>query len=774
MSTTAPVPLSALPAPASDLQTDVPIQGMTCAACVRRVEKAVRKVEGVRDVSVNLVSNRATVTFDAAGTTVETIEDAIRAAGYEVPSAGPAIDDGARSATEERAAAMEKAEAAEQRSIRRDFAVAAALSVPLLVLAMSHGAIPGTEGPVGRLLQLLLATPIVFGPGRRFFRLAWAALKHRTSDMNTLVAIGVGAAWLYSTVALFGPGLFPHVAHGAQPHLYFEAGGAIVTFVLLGKLLETRARKRLADAVRGLVSLQPKVARRVRGTTEEDIPVEEIRLRDLLLVKPGERVPTDGEVVRGASAVDESMLTGESMPVEKAPGATVFGGTLNQSGALTFRVNKLGKDTALARIVQAVEQAQGSRAPIARLADVISGIFVPIVLLIALATLAVWLFVSPTSAGLATAVERFVAVLVIACPCALGLATPAAVAVGTGRGAELGILVKGGAALEAASRVNTVLLDKTGTLTTGKPVLTDVVAAPGAGLSEEDLLQLVASAEAHSEHPVAVAVVEGARSRGALPSSADGFRSVVGHGIEARVAGRTVRVGTPAWLTDAGISTSDLEEQADALARMGRTPFFAAVDGRLAGLVAVADRAAPEAHETVRALREMGIDVAMITGDRARTAEAIARELGIDRVVAEVQPEDKARVVAEERAKGRVVAMVGDGINDAPALAGAHVGVAIGTGTDIAVAAADIALLRGGIAGLPTALRLARATLRTIRQNLFWAFVYNLVGLPVAAGVLYPFTGLLLSPVLASAAMSLSSVSVLMSSLRLRRFAAAR
>jgi len=450
----------------------------------------------------------------------------------------------------------------------------------------------------------------------------------------------------------------------------------------------------------------------------------------------------------------------------------VFGGTLNQSGALTLRVNKLGKDTALARIVLAVEQAQGSRAPIARLADVVSGIFVPVVLVIAALTLTAWLVVDPTMTGLATAVERFVAVLVIACPCALGLATPAAVAVGTGRGAELGILVKGGAALEAASRVDTVLLDKTGTLTTGKPVLTDVVSVLGEG-GEAALLRLVASAEGQSEHPVATAVVEGARSRGATLHPAESFRSEPGLGIEARVHDHLVRVGTADWLRAAGIGTSPLESQADGLARLGRTPFFAAVDGKLAGLVAVADRPAPGAREAVLALRNMGIEVAMVTGDRARTAAAIALELGIDRVIAEVRPEGKARVVAEERARGRVVAMVGDGINDAPALAGAHVGVAIGSGTDIAVAAADIALLHGGIASLPDALRLARATLRTVRTNLFWAFVYNLIGLPIAAGVLYPFTGLTLSPVLASAAMSLSSVSVLMSSLRLRRFRAA-
>ena len=768
------------PAIPSDTQADLPVQGMTCAACARRIDKAVRRVAGVREVSVNLVSNRATVTFDGSATGVDAIAAAIRGTGYEVPfmpgaaraepeTEGPT----ARSETEERAAAMEQAEEKEQRSIRRDFAVAAAFSVPLLVIAMSHGAIPGTEGTFGRWLQFALGTPVVFGPGRRFFRLAWSALRHRAADMNTLVSIGAGAAWVYSTVALVAPGLFPHSAPGRMPHLYFEAAAVILSFVLLGKLLETRARKRLSDAVRGLVSLQPKVARRLRGGAEEEIAAGAIRMGDLLVVRPGERIPTDGEVVRGASAVDESMLTGESLPVEKAAGAAVFGGTLNQSGALTFRVSKLGKDTALARIVQAVEQAQGSRAPIARLADVLSGVFVPVVLVIATVTMAVWLALDPTAAGMSTGVERFVAVLVIACPCALGLATPAAVAVGTGRGAELGILVKGGAALEAASRVNTVLLDKTGTLTAGKPELTDVVSS----IEDQDdaeLLRLIAGAEAHSEHPVATAVVAGARSRGIALSDAEGFRNTPGHGIEARVSGRLVRVGTADWMKAAGVGTGDLEERADALARMGRTPFFAAIDGRLAGLVAVADRPTPEARKTVEALREMGIEVAMVTGDRTRTAQAIALELGIDRVIAEVKPEDKARVVADERAKGRIVAMVGDGINDAPALAGAHVGVAIGTGTDIAVAAADVALLRGGIAGLPNALRLARATLRTIRTNLFWAFVYNLVGIPIAAGVLYPFTGLLLSPVIAGAAMSLSSVSVLMSSLRLRRFAAGR
>ncbi|MFO0590892.1 MAG: heavy metal translocating P-type ATPase [Polyangiaceae bacterium] len=754
-------------------KTELPVSGMTCAACVRRIEKAVLRVSGVREASVNLVANRATVTYDPAATGPAAIAQAIRGAGYEVPSVPAETSE--RTATEERADRAARAEDDEQRALRRDLTVSAALSIPLVVIAMSHGALPVFSGAGGRLLQFALATTVVFGPGRRFFRLAWAALTHRAADMNTLVALGAGAAWLYSTGALFlpglYPGLFPHASHGMAPHLYFEAAAAILTFVALGKVLEARARRRLSDAVRGLVALSPRTARRLRAGSdlEEEVIAEEIRVGDLLVVRPGERIPTDGEVTRGASAVDEAMLTGESMPVDKAPGATVFGGTLNRTGMLILRAGKIGKDTALARIVRAVEEAQGARAPIARLADRVSGVFVPIVLGIAAITFVVWLAIDPTAAGLATAIERFVAVLVIACPCALGLATPAAVAVGAGRGAELGVLVKGGAALEAASRVDTVLFDKTGTLTTGEPALTDVISlAPDR--REDDLLALVASAEHGSEHPIAGAIVEGARKKGIATVTAEGFTNASGRGVEARVAGRHVRAGTALWLRETGVDPSELEDRADALTRMGRTPVFVAVDGRLSGLVAVADRPAPGARETVRTLREMGLDVAMLTGDRRRTAEAVALELGIERVIAEVRPEDKARVVAEERARGRVVAMVGDGINDAPALAGAHLGVAIGTGTDIAVAAADVALLRGGIGGLPTALKLARATLGTIRGNLFWAFVYNVLGVPIAAGLLAPFTGFQLSPVIASAAMSMSSVSVLLSSLRLRRF----
>jgi Cu+-exporting ATPase len=734
----------------------------------------------VQAASVNLITQRATVRFDPAHVHRELLARAVESAGYEVPrpkavEVTPPTNGSLskpRGEADERNSALQAAEEKEAHDLRRDFWIATVLTVPLLVLAMSHGAIPGSDGPVGRALQFALATPIVFGPGKRFLVLALAALRHRSADMNTLVSIGVTAAWGYSAVAVLVPSLFPHAEHGVLPHLYFEASAAIITFVLLGKRLESRARKRLSDAVRGLISLVPKTVTRVAEHQDDEIvPVDALNVGDVVLVRPGERIPTDGEVELGTSAVDESLLTGESVPVDKKPGSAVFGGTLNQSGALRARVTRTGNDTALGRIVEAVEQAQGSRAPIARLADVVSSYFVPVVLVIATATLLAWLAVDPSAGGLATAVERFVAVLVIACPCALGLATPAAVAAGTARGAELGVLIKGGAALEAASRVDTVLLDKTGTLTAGKPELTDVLDVTGAG--ELALLELVASVERESEHPVARSIVGGAITRGVALRSTTDFRNEAGYGVEARVDGRLVRIGTSAWLGKAGIDTSPLEAAAERLALGGRTPSFVAADGALAGLIAVADRATDDAKFAVAVLKRAGIEVAMITGDRALAGKAVARELGIERVFAEVKPEDKARIVAQERERGRVVAMVGDGINDAPALAGAHVGVAVGTGTDIAVAAADIALLRAGILGLPTALRLARRTLGTIRQNLFWAFVYNLIGIPIAAGVLYPFTGWLLSPVLASAAMSLSSVSVLLNSLRLKRLARA-
>jgi P-type Cu+ transporter len=748
------------PSGAATERVQLDILGMTCAACVRRVEKALYGVEGVTSADVNLPLYRATVAFGPGGRVDRAaLTGAIERAGYKVVpgvDSVPSPSDGAQDD--------------ERRSLLRNLGAAALATLPLLVVGMSHGAIPGADGPIGRAIQLVLATVVVLGPGRRFFRLAWLAAKHKTSDMNTLVALGTGAAYAYSVVAVLAPQLFPHAEHGVLPHVYFEAAGAIVTFVLLGKVLETRAKKRLADAVRGLVALQPKTARRLSGETEEDVAIDALRVGDLILTRPGERIAIDGVVVRGSSSVDESMLTGESMPVDKAQSSRVYGGTMNHTGALTFRVERIGKDTALARIVEAVEQAQGSKAPIARLADVISSWFVPIVLGLAAVTFAAWVAIDPSADGIATAIERFVAVLVIACPCALGLATPAAVAVGTGRGAELGVLVKGGAVLEMASRIDTVLLDKTGTLTTGKPELTEVIAIDG---DVEGLLSLVASIEHGSEHPIGRAIVRGARERGVSVTPSERFASRAGAGVEGRVGARTILVGTAAWLESTGIETRSLEGFARTLAERGHTPSFVAIDGRLAGLVAVADRASADARGAVTALLDAGIEVAMLTGDREATARAVAADLGIERVIAEVKPEDKAAVVAAERARGRTVAMVGDGVNDAPALASADLGVAIGSGADVAVAAADIALVQGGIAKLPTALRLARQTLRNIRQNLFWAFVYNVIGIPVAAGLLYPFTGWLLSPILASAAMSLSSISVLLNALRLRRFARA-
>ncbi len=765
MTPTLNIEIESLPPPGEDEACDLPIEGMTCAACVRRIERAVSRVPGVKSAAVNLVTQRAHVVRDASQATEQDVINAIVEAGYTVPRPSPKAPS---TTAEESDTALDTGDR-EERAIRRDLILAAVFSVPLVIIAMSHGAIPGTNGTFGGILQLLLATPVVFGPGRRFFRLAWTALKHRSADMNTLVALGVGSAWLYSALVVVAPGIFPHAGHGRTLHVYFEAAAAVISFVLLGKLLETRARKRLSDAVRGLVALRPKTAHLLRGEDEIEVPAASLAPGDVIVIRPGERIPADGDVIRGASAVDASMLTGESIPLDITVGAEVSGGTLNVTGAITVRVTKTGKTSALARIIEAVEQAQGSKAPIARFADVVSGYFVPIVLGIGLVTMVVWFAVTPTAEGFATAVERFVAVLVIACPCALGLATPAAVAVGTGRGAELGVLVKGGAALEAASRIDTVLLDKTGTLTTGKPTLTDVVAA--SSFDETTLLALAGSAELGSEHPIARAIVEGAKARGARVEQPIELTAEMGYGIEARVGSRRVRAGTAAWMRAANIDPSSLEARADALAEEGKTPSFLAVDGALAGLLAVADRPSPEARRALDELRTMGIETAMVTGDRRAAAEAIARELGIDRVIAEVRPEDKARVVASERARGRRVAMVGDGINDAPALAAADVGIAIGSGADVAVAAADVALLHGGLKGLVTTLRLARATLATIRQNLFWAFLYNVAGIPIAAGVLYPFTGWLLSPVIAGAAMSLSSVSVLVSSLRLRRFA---
>ncbi len=757
-------------APASEpaaTQIELRITGMTCASCVRRVERALASHPAVQSASVNFATERATVRFDAAVATPSALIQLVRDAGYDATIAHTEASTEAPAAPEALQPELgPEPEALEAQQRKRDLLASVAASVPLLILGMSHGVIAWSDGPVGRALQLVLASFVVFGPGRQFFRRAWIAAKQATSDMNTLVALGTGAAYLYSAVAVLIPSAFPHAQHGQLPHVYFEAAGAIISFVLLGKWLEGRAKQGLTDAVRRLIALAPKTARRIQGDIEEEIPVERLAPGDQVRVRPGEVVASDGIVVEGQSALDESMLTGESQPVDKAVGDRVFGGTTNQAGAITVRIERTGKDTALARIVRAVEQAQGSKAPIARLADRVSSVFVPVVLAIASLSFAIWFAIDPTSVGFAVAMERFVAVLVIACPCALGLATPAAVSVGIGRGAEVGLLFKGGAVIEEMSRIDTVLFDKTGTLTEGRPQLTDVVALD----DEPQLLTWLASAERPSEHPVARAIVEGAVDRGARLLPVDGFQNVPGRGIVATVEGRRIHVGTAAWLEQEGVDSSFLEGEADRLARLGKTPSFIAVDGVVAGVIAVADRPRLDTLESLNALRASGLKVAMVTGDRRSTAQALASELGIDEVFAEVTPEGKADVVAATQSTGRRVAMVGDGINDAPALATANVGVAMGSGSDIAIAAGDVALVKGGLNALLRAFTLARQTLRTIRQNLFWAFVYNVAGIPLAAGALVPLMGWQLSPVIASAAMSLSSVSVLANSLRLRRF----
>lgn len=726
------------------------VTGMTCAACARRVEKALRKVAGVTSAEVNFALLQAKVEADGGKAPFAMLAAAIVEAGYGVvqPTAG--------------ATGRTDAEHAERRALVRDLLLAAVATVPLLILAMSHGAIPGADSQAGRWVQFALGTVVVFGPGRRFLGKGLQAARRGSSDMNTLVALGALAAWGYSTAALFG-------VHAVHAHVYFEAAAAIVTFVLFGKFLETRARWQLGDAVRGLHALVPALANRVAvNGVEERVPVASLCVGDEVVVRPGERVPSDGVVVRGGSAIDEAMLSGESMPVDKGVGDRVFGGTQNGNGVLGVRIDRTGARTALAQIAAAVAEAQGSRAPIAALADRVSAVFVPVVLGIAVLTFVVWWLLVPTAAGLGAALEHMVAVLVIACPCALGLATPAAVAVGAGRGAQLGILFRGGEALEAASRVDTVFVDKTGTLTLGKPEL--VALEPESGVTADELLRAAAVVEQGSEHPLARAVIAAARARGWALPAAEAFVAAAAAGVEGRVDGGLVRVGKAGWLAACGVPAARAEEVAAALATRGVTPLFVARDLQLLGVLGIADRVDPQARDVVAALRERGQRVVMLTGDRAAVAASIAQELGIDEVEAELLPADKARLVGAARAAGRHVAMVGDGINDAPALAAAHVGIAMAQGSDLAVAAADVALMRGGIAAVPETLALARATMATIRRNLVAASIYNLLGIPLAAGVFVAWTGWTLSPIVASAAMSLSSVSVLASSLWLRRF----
>ena len=746
-------------------ETTFSVTGMTCASCVGRVERALEKVPGVLEASVNLANERATVEYLAGEVEPKDLEKAIEGAGYGV--------------VREEDSSVEDSHEREYRKLKSDFLLAAALTAVILLGSLPHMLGLMLPFPIGllNLALLLLATPVQFWAGWRFYRGAWGALKHWQANMNTLVVMGTSAAYLYSVVATLAPGLFA----AGTADVYFDTSALIITLILLGRLLEARAKGRTNEAIKKLAGLQAKTARVVRGNEEIDVPAEDVRVGDVVVVRPGEKIPVDGRVLSGESAVDESMITGESIPVTKREGDEVIGATMNARGSFRFVATKVGEDTALQQIMRLVEEAQGSKAPIQRLADRISAVFVPVVIGVAAVTLVVWLLLGPEPA-LTFALLNTVAVLIIACPCAMGLATPTSIMVGTGKGAESGILVKGGEALEGAHKLDTVVLDKTGTLTKGRPELTDVVATDG--LPQDDLLRLVASAERGSEHPLGEAIVRGAKDRGLALSEGEGFEAVTGGGIRAEVEGRRILVGNRRFLAEAGVSEDGSLLQGEELVAGGKTPMFVAVDGRAAGLVAVADVVREESKEAVERLHALGLGVAMLTGDDRRTAEAIARELGIDRVLAEVRPEEKAAEVKRLQAEGRRVGMVGDGINDAPALAQADVGIAIGTGTDVAMEAADLTLISGDVRGVARAIKISDVTVRNIKQNLFWAFAYNVALVPVAAGVLYPlfsdgsvpevlrpFFGEygFLNPVLAAAAMALSSVTVLSNALRLRR-----
>ena len=739
------------------------VTGMTCAACAGRVEKALLRAPGVLEAGVNLATQRATVRHLAGEGGARDLEQAVVDAGYGV-------------VREE--AAGEDARDREYRILRADFLLAVALTA--LVLVGSLPAMFGFEPPVPMGLLgvglLLLAAPVQFWAARRFYRGAWGALRHGAADMNTLVVMGTSVAYGYSAVAVLAPGLL-----AGREGMYFDVSAVIVTLILLGRLLEARARGRTGAAIERLAGLRARTARVVRGGGDADVPVEDVVVGDVVVVRPGEKVPVDGVVVAGESAVDEGMVTGESMPVVKGVGDEVIGATVNGSGSFRFEARKVGRETALAQIVRLVEEAQGSKAPIQRLADRISGVFVPVVIGLAALVFFVWFAFGPEPA-LTYALLNTVAVLIIACPCAMGLATPTSVMVGTGRGAENGLLIKNGETLENARNLDTVVLDKTGTLTKGEPELTDTL--PANGLPEKELLRLAATAERGSEHPLGEAVVRGAANRGIVPADARRFEAVAGGGVRAEVEGRRVLVGSRGFLAGEGIDGGGLAPRAEALAEAGRTAMFVAVDGEVAGLLAVADEIRPESRAAVGRLRGMGLDVVMMTGDGERTARAVAREVGVERVLAGVRPEGKSGEIGRLQAEGKKVAMVGDGINDAPALARADVGVAVGAGTDVAMEASDITLVGGDVGGVARAIGLSRATVGNIKQNLFWAFAYNVLLIPVAAGALYPLfqegtvPGALrpflgeygfLNPMLAAAAMALSSVTVVTNALRLRR-----
>lgn len=743
-------------------QVELAVEGMTCGSCVSHVERALLKVPGVTTATVNLATGRASVLFRGSIASIEDLEAAVRGAGYEAKRI--IADDGG--VDRERAVRDQ-----EISSLRRSTLIAALLTLPIVILEMGshfvpaiHRLVMGTIGiQASWLAQFALASIVLFGPGLRFFRKGVPALLRGTPDMNSLVTIGTSAAWAYSLVATFAPGLLPAGTH----YVYYEAAAVIVTLILLGRYLEAKAKGRTSEAIKRLVGLQPKTARVERDGAVVEVPLADVRRGDIVQVRPGEKVPVDGEVVDGSSYVDESMITGEPVPVAKAAGTDVVGGTINKTGAFSVRATKVGADTLLAQIIRMVEQAQGSKLPIQALVDKVTGWFVPAVMAVAALTFLVWLVLGPSPA-LTFALVNAVAVLIIACPCAMGLATPTSIMVGTGRAAELGILFRKGEALQSLRDVEVVALDKTGTLTAGRPALTDLAPAPG--FAHDEVLALVAAVESRSEHPIAEAILEAARERGLSVASPRSFETLPGFGVSADVEGRRVEVGADRYMARLGHDVGLFAAEAARLAGEGKTPLYAAVEGRIAAAIAVADPIRETTPEAIAALHRLGLKVAMITGDNRGTAEAVARRLGIDQVVPEVLPEGKVEAIRQLREGGRRLAFVGDGVNDAPALAEADIGVAIGTGTDIAIESADVVLMSGDLRGVVNAIAISKATIRNIRQNLFWAFAYNIALIPVAAGILYPAYGLLLSPVFAAGAMALSSVFVLANALRLKRF----
>lgn len=745
--------------------TELGIEDMTCASCVGRVEKALRQIPGVIEANVNLATERARVRHSAGIVTTAMLEAAVEQAGYKARrlSAATASSDDQDSERREN----------EARGLRRSLLIAALLTLPVFVLEMGSHLIPAMHhwvlGVLGEqrngYLQFVLTTLVLFGPGLRFFRKGVPALLRGAPDMNSLVSVGTAAAYGYSVVATFIPQVLPQ----GTANIYFEAAAVIVTLILLGRTLEARAKGRTSQAIKRLVGLQAKTARVERNGETLEIPLDQVTTGDVVFVRPGEKIPVDGQVVEGVSYVDESMITGEPVPVSKSVGAEVVGGTINKTGAFSFRVTKVGANTVLAQIIRLVEEAQGSKLPIQALVDKVTLWFVPAVMAAAALTFLIWLIFGPTPA-LTFALVNAVAVLIIACPCAMGLATPTSIMVGTGRAAELGVLFRKGEALQALRDVSVIALDKTGTLTKGRPELTDLV--PAEGFDYDEVLALVAAVETRSEHPIAEAIVAAAKQRDIKIAAIEAFDATPGFGVSAKVSGRTVSVGADRFMTQLGLDVASFLPAAQRLGEQGKSPLYAAIDGRLAAVIAVADPIKETTPEAIKALHALGLKVAMITGDNAATASAIARQLGIDEVAAEVLPDGKVAALKQFRSHGARVAFVGDGINDAPALAEADVGLAIGTGTDVAIEAADVVLMSGDLRGVANAIALSQATIRNIKQNLFWAFAYNAVLIPVAAGMLYPINGTLLSPIFAAAAMALSSVFVLGNALRLKRFQA--